>query len=463
MDSLLYQSAVKMAEAIQAKDVSSVELVTAAIQQIETVNPKINAVVQLAAESALEQAQNADEALAQGEIKGALHGVPMTIKDSFDTANIISTGGTLGRKDHIPTTDATVVARLKSAGTILLGKTNTPELTLSPETDNLIYGQTKNPYDLERTPGGSSGGAASIIAAGGVPFDIGTDYGGSIRTPAHFCGIAGIKPTSGRVPRTGNIIPFGVSAVDSFQQAGPLARYVEDLSLILPIISGIDGHDPNIMPVPLGDPDAVDVQSLRIAFHADNGIITPTPEVRNVVHSAATILLDSGAVVEEKRPDDIEKTFEMRKLLSRGDGGAWIKRLLDQYGTDEPTPSLSRYGESPVSSVVDYTKLIADWDQLKHRMLRFMQSYDAILCPVNAFPAPYLGTLLEPDNYLGISYVAAYNLLGYPAVVIRAGTSPEGLPIGVQIVTSPWREDVALAIAAHLESALGTWQPPDLS
>lgn len=462
MDNLLYQSTVALARAIQRKEISSQELVKAMIQRIEDVNPKLNAVVQLAADSALTEAHKADEALARGEIKGVLHGVPMTIKDSFDTTNVISTGGTLGRKDYIPTEDATVVARLKAAGAILLGKTNVPELTLSPETDNLIYGETKNPHDLSRSPGGSSGGAAAIIAVGGSSFDIGTDYGGSIRTPAHFCGICGIKPTSGRVPRTGNIIPFGVSSVDSFQQVGPMARYIEDLTLILPIISGVDGRDPGIVPVPLGDPNEIDVKSLRIAFHTDNGIITPTQETVDVVRAAAKILADRDAVVEEKCPDDIERTFEMRKKLSRGDGGAWVKRLLDYYGTDTPTSSLARYGESPVESVVEYTQLLAEWDQFKSRMLSFMQQYDAMICPANAFPAPPLGTLLEPDNYLGISYVAAYNLLGYPAVVIRGGTSPEGLPIGVQIVASPWREDVALAIAAHLETAFGAWQPPQI-
>src|SRR6266567_7812846 len=224
------------------------------------------------------QARAADAALARGQLLGPLHGVPMTIKDSLDTAGVITTGGTQGRATFVPEQDATVVARLRAAGAILLGKTNTPELTLSGETDNLVYGRTNNPYDVSRTPGGSSGGAGAILAAGGSALDIGSDTGGSIRLPAHFCGIAGIKPTSGRVPRTGHIVPFGMGAVDALTQLGPMARYVEDLSLILPIIAGVDWRDPAIIPMPLGDPRAVSMTGLRVAMYTDNGTMSPTPE-----------------------------------------------------------------------------------------------------------------------------------------------------------------------------------------
>ena len=234
---LIHSSVSALARAVQAKQVSSMEVVQACLDRIDQVNPQLNAVVQLAATRALEEAREADEALARGESNGPLHGVPMTIKDSLDTAGLISTGGTKGRESFIPQQDATVVRRLREAGAILLGKTNTPEFTLSFETNNLIYGRTNNPYDTSRTPGGSSGGAAAIVAAAGAPFDIGSDFGGSIRLPSHLCGIAGLKPSSGRVPRTGHIYPFG-GVQDSFQQIGPLARYVEDLALILPLIAG---------------------------------------------------------------------------------------------------------------------------------------------------------------------------------------------------------------------------------
>jgi amidase len=254
MHDVIYASATTLARAIRAKEISSVEVVQAFLERIAAVNPALNAVVQLRAEAALAEARAADAALAHGQIMGPLHGVPMTIKDSLDTAGVITTGGTTGRATYVPAQDATVVARLRAAGAILLGKTNTPELTLWGETDNLVYGRTNNPYDLTRTPGGSSGGAAAIIAAGGSPLDIGSDTRGSIRLPAHFTGIAGIKPTSGRVPRTGHIVPWGLGAVDALTQLGPLARYVEDLVLILPLICGPDWQDPAMVPMPLGDP-----------------------------------------------------------------------------------------------------------------------------------------------------------------------------------------------------------------
>src|SRR5690606_34663538 len=193
---------------------------------------------------------------------------------------------------YIPQQDATVTARLKAAGAILLGKTNTPELTLGIETDNLVYGRTNNPYDLTRIPGGSSGGAAAIVAAGGAAFDIGSDTGGSIRQPSHFCGVAGIKPTSGRVPRTGHIINYAMGAFDSWTQLGPIARFVEDLALLLPLMAGPDGRDPALIPMPLRDPAKVNFSQLRVAFHTDNGLLAATEEVAAVVKAAAKSLAD---------------------------------------------------------------------------------------------------------------------------------------------------------------------------
>ena len=460
MDELIYQSATSLAQLIRDKSVSSEEVVKACIARINEVNPKLNAVVQLVVDRALDEARAADAALARGDINGPLHGVPMTIKDSFDTAGVISTGGTKGREFFVPEQDATAVARLRAAGAILLGKTNTPELTLYFETDNLIYGRTSNPYDLSRTSGGSSGGAAAMIAAGGSPLDIGSDFGGSIRLPSHYCGITGIKPTSGRVPRTGHIISFDAGAVDTFQQVGPLARFVEDLILTLPIISGVDWHDPAIVPMPLEDPGAVDLKRLKIAFHTDNGIVTPTPETVEVVRAAAMTLSGAGATIEEDRPSGIEQTLDMHMQLARGDGRAWIDRLLQRYGTTETSPPLARYDKSWTLSVAEYSDLIARWDMLRSTMLSFMQQYDVILCPVNAYPAVAHGTGI--DHYNGLSYTATYNLTGWPAAVLRGGTSPEGLPIGVQVVARPWREDVALAVARHLETSLGGWQRPTL-
>ena len=461
MDELIYTSATAIAQAIREKRVSATEVVEAHLQRIEAVNPALNAVVQVAGARARLEALAADQALARGELRGPLHGVPMTIKDSLDTAGIISTGGTTGRATLVPGQDATVVARLRAAGAILLGKTNTPELTLAGETDNLVYGRTNNPYDLARTPGGSSGGASAIIATGGSPFDIGSDTAGSIRLPAHFCGIAGIKPTSGRVPRTGHIVPFGLGAVDALTQLGPMARYVADLSLILPIIAGVDWRDPAIVPMPLGDPKSVSITELRVAMYTDNGIMAPTPETAAAVCAAAAALVEAGAHVEENRPAMLERSADLANKLSGADGRAWVRRLLQRAGTTEMHPMLrQRFDEAKAVEVAEYTALLEEVDRFRSGMLSFMEQYDVILCPTCAYPAPPHGQLLTDAK--STSYTRAYNQTGWPGAVVRGGTSPEGLPIGVQVVARPWREDVALAVAQHLETALGGWQRPTL-
>jgi amidase len=459
MNELTNASATALARAIRNREVSVYEVVTACLARIEAVNPQLNAVVQLAPD-ALEQAQAADAALARGEVKGPLHGVPMTIKDSFDTAGVISSWGTPGRAGYVPNRDATVVARLKAAGAILLGKTNTPEFTLSFETDNPIYGQTNNPYDLSRTSGGSSGGAAAIVAAGGSPFDIGTDTGGSIRQPAHFCGITGIKPTSGRVPRTGHAVPPG-GLVDMLTQVGPMARFVEDLALILPIIAGPDGQDPAIAPVPLGDPEAVVLKGRRAVLYTDNGLQVPTPEIVDAVRDAAEALEAAGVNFEERRPPGIEETLELLGGLMRGwDGGAWARLLLARAGTAESDSTLDRFLNAPALPPEALVHLIDRWDRFRSQMLTFLNGYELILAPVNAYPALPHGE--ARPKYQGFSYTITYNLTGWPGAVVRVGTSPEGLPIGVQLVARPWREDIALAAAHHLEEIFGGWQRPPL-
>ena len=449
-DPVYFSSAAAMAEAIRDGRTSSVDLVQACLTRIGEVNPALNAVVQLGAEEALSAAAAADAQLAGGGEVGPLHGVPMTIKDSLDTAGMISTGGTKGREGFVPEADATVVARLRDAGAILLGKTNTPEFTLSFETDNLVYGRTSNPWDTAMTSGGSSGGAAAIVAAGGAPFDIGSDYGGSVRLPAHFCGVCGIKPTSGRVPRTGHIYPFG-GVQDSFQQIGPLARTVEDLTLLLGVIAGPDGVDPAIVPMPVPDPASVDLAGLRVSFHTDNGIRTPTPETIEAVQRAASSLGASVTSVEEVRPTGIEETLELTSLYS-WDARAAVDRLSRQAGTQQS--SLASGADRPLDAV-ELDALIARWWDMRSRMETFFQDYDVILSPVNAGPAFEHGGLADPGALTAFTYTMTYNLTGWPGAVVRAGTSPEGLPIGIQVIARPWREDVALAVAAFLEGSLG--------
>jgi amidase len=456
---IYYSSTWALASAIRRRELSSEEVVRACLDRIAAVNGELNAVVQIGADQALGRSREADAASARGESWGPLHGVPMTIKDSFDTAGMITTGGTRGRAAFLPERDASVVSRLRRAGAILLGKTNTPELTLGFETDNLVYGRTNNPYDLSRTPSGSSGGAAAIVAAGGAPFDVGSDYGGSIRHPAHFCGISGIKPSAGRVPLTGHILSLG-RLRDSFQQVGPLARYVDDLILLLPLIAGPDGIDPGIAPLPWQEPAQVDLRSLRVSYHIDNGVATASHETRRAVEAVATGLSSSVQAVEEIRPPGVEATFEFMPLYS-WDGGAAIERLLRTAGTTEHTlgPFI---GREPMSAV-QLNELTTRLDEWRSRMRSFMERYDVILCPVNATPAVPHGATSTAGALAAFSYTVTYNLTGWPCAVVRAGTSPEGLPIGIQIVTGPGREDLALAIAKQVEAAHGGYQRPALS
>jgi amidase len=461
-DPIHYSSAMSLAAAVREERISAVELVDAFLARIGEVNPSLNAVVQLRADGARAEARLADEALTRGQSLGPLHGVPMTIKDSIDTEGLVSTGGTVGRAQFVPDRDATVVRRLRAAGAILLGKTNTPELTLSYETDNLVYGRTNNPWDLERTPGGSSGGATAILAAGGAGFDIGSDYGGSIRLPASFCGIAGIKPTHGRVPRTGHVFPFG-GTHDSYQQLGPLARHVEDLFPILRIIAGPDNVDPAIVPMPLGDPSDVDLPSLRVGFHVHDGISIPTNEVQAVVRAAASAMEGIGAKVEESRPDGIERSFEIGNQVWSADGGAVARRLLQAAGTMEAETGV----DYPALNAVALDRVLTDWYSVRSQMSGYWDNHDVILCPVNARPAGLHGATMnwaeiEDNEGKNFSYTIAYNVTGWPAGVVRGGTSPEGLPIGVQVVAAPGREDVVIAALTHLEVALGGFRPPPI-
>jgi amidase len=462
MPEWIYASATAIAAAIREKQVSSFELVSACLARIGVVNSRLNAVVQLCSEQALRDARNADEALARGTPKGPLHGVPFTLKDAIESQGVICTGGTEGRAHYVPPEDAVVVKRLRGAGAILLGKTNCPELGWAWEADNLIYGKTNNPYDLNLSPGGSSGGESAIIAAGGSPFGLGSDAGGSVRFPAHCTGIASIKPTSGRVPRTGHF-PGPGGLLDSLWQIGPLARNVEDLALVLPIISGVDMQDAAIVPMPLGNPRSVDLCRLRIAFHADNGIVTPSSEIAAAVKKAAAVLSQAGASVEEARPPGIEQTYEIYLGLFTADGGAGIESLLKEVGTTRVHPLMQRVLDlqhQGVKTVAELGELVGRWDAFRREMLFFISNYDVLLCPVCSFAGMEHGSTY--DRLSSFSYTMTSNLTGWPAAVVRGGTTESGLPIGVQIVARPWREDVALAVAQALQDAQGGWQRPTL-
>jgi amidase len=462
MNDAIYWSAARLARSLRAGELSSREIVDACLARIEEVNPSINAVVQVVTERARDEADELDRLAARGQFRGPLHGVPITIKDSFDSAGIVSTGGTLGRKEFVPRQDAPVVARLRAAGAVLLGKTNTPELTLSGETNNLIYGRSCNPYDSMRSPGGSSGGSAAIIACAGSALELGSDTGGSIREPAHLCGITGIKPTSGRTPRSGHIVPYG-GVLDSLTQIGPMARFVEDLALALPIICGPDGRDPTVVPVAIGDPGAIELMQLRVAWYADNGIVSPDTEIGRVVSETAQALRGEVAVIENQvmpgMRDLVDLTTELRESANAG----VIKRLLERYGTTQPGPDLDGYFTEKSLAASDRVDpaLIEAIDEARSRALAFFTDYDAILCPPShALARPHKAS--HGDSFDDWSYMTIHNLLGWPGASVRAGASAAGLPVGVQIVAAPWREDIVLALAQKVETLMGGYQRPPI-
>jgi amidase len=460
MNEVLFLSASRMAELIRRKEISSEELVRAHLERIHAVNPAINAVVHLAADRVLREARRCDSEIARGEFRGPLHGVPITVKDSLETAGMVTTSGTLGRAQYIPERDAATVALLRNSGAVVIGKTNVPELCLAFESDNLVYGRTNNPYDPTRTCGGSSGGEAAIIAAGGSPLGLGSDAGGSVRLPAHFCGIATIKPTSGRLPKTGHFLPPGGLA-DRLWQVGPMARYVEDLILALPALAQADGIDASVIQMPLGNPDEVagSMKKLRVAFYTDNGVAPPTAETRNTIVQAAKALEDACGVVEEARPDGVGVASTMWCELLAPDGGRGLEELLAGIGSTsihflvQQFLAIVRQRAMPTTQLLE---LLGAWDALRSRMLSFLAGYDVILCPAAAAPAIAHGSSYQQLDIF--TYTMAFNFSGWPAAVVRCGTSPEGLPIGVQIAAAAWREDVALAVARYLEATFGGWR-----
>ena len=336
-DHLTSTSATNLSRMIRERSVSSSEVVEAHLRRIEQINPHLNAVVQVLAGRARRRATAADRATARGQSWGPLHGIPVTAKDTIEIRGVTSTGGTMGRADYLPTDDATVIERLRGAGAIVLGVTNVPELVLAGDTDNLVYGRTNNPYDLSRTPGGSSGGEAAAIAAGLSPLGLGSDVGGSIRLPAHFCGIAGLKPTTGRVPSTGHWPPFAGLLGPMFQ-IGPMARYVEDLGLALRLISGTDGRDPYTVPMPTGFQGGTAVDALRVAYFRDSGGARPDADTCRTIDLAVEALREAGVSVTEARPPGFADGHAIEEAVIRADGGATVRRFLEEAGTTETHP-----------------------------------------------------------------------------------------------------------------------------
>ncbi|HEV3270354.1 MAG TPA: amidase [Candidatus Rhabdochlamydia sp.] len=422
---MLNQTLVQLCRAIKEKRLSAYELVSFYCERIKGVNPQINAVVQFNEERALQKAKRADQLLAKGSV-GPLHGIPFTAKDWLETKDFISAAGMEERRGFLPSKNATVINRLEQAGAILLGKTNVPYHRI--ETDNPVYGRTCNPYDLAYSPGGSSGGEAAIIAAGGTAFGIGSDSGGSIRLPCHFCGIAGLKPTTGRIPATGHYPEIG-GFIDPRSQIGPMARFVDDLEVLYPILSGSDGIDPYVVDAP--NFQAPPLCSLKIAYYINHTHICPSADTAWRLEESISYLSKQVKSIAHQQPKCLDSVLGITY-------GYW-----------------NLYRDPPTTK--EYLKLLKDWDKFRQLMWEFVQPYDVMITPVCTQSAHLYGDT-PPESF---PYTLTYSLLGWPCVVVRVGTSDKGFPINVQVIAKPFHEEICFLVAKQLEKLCG-WQEPKL-
>jgi Asp-tRNA(Asn)/Glu-tRNA(Gln) amidotransferase A subunit family amidase len=470
MSKLAFLSAVSMADQIRHKALSPVELVDVHLARIEILNPKLNAFVQVDGEGARRQARAAEDAVLRGEELGPLHGVPMSIKSSIEVKGLRCEAGTKLRTGLVATQDAPLVSRLRKAGAIILGNTNTPELLMAWETDNLLYGRTNNPWDLSRTPGGSSGGEAAAIAAGCSAGGVGSDGGGSIRVPVHFSGICGLKPTPGRIPATGHF-PSSVGPFALLGVVGPMARTVADLKVMFEVMQGPDDGDPSAAPVPVRWPDRDDLKQLRVGYFEDDGRTPVTAETRAAVRTAAEALRRAGFNVEAFRPEGLEQARQLWWQLFGIAGGMLLGPLVKGREADL-SPILKQFS-SWVAAEPSHTgqTLLDTWimrDVVRMQVFSQMREYPILLCPVASIPAFRHGERSWKIDGQTVQYLDAWsytewsNLLGTPAAVVPVGRSNEDLPIGVQIVARPWQEELVLAVAAELEEQRGAWQAPTL-
>ena len=432
----------QIAKLIKTREVSPVEVVQAHLDQISALNPRLNAIVTMAPD-VLERAKDAERAVATG----LLHGVPVTIKDTIETAGIRSTSGSVLRRDYVPSLDAPAVARLKAAGAIILGKTNAAEMAMDYTADNPVFGRTNHPLNPDLTPGGSSGGEAVAIATGMSLGGVGSDLAGSVRIPAHFCGICGLKPTTGRVPGEGQFPPstgpYALGAV-----IGPMARTVADLRLLF---HALTNSQPEEQTAP------------RFAWYAGDGQLPVTEETAKAVKTAASALVNYGIIGDERIPPHVDRGNELwLKLFSR----ASVVQLRKWYAGHESEGGsfvswrLATADDSPVPTLDEY---IANWmerDRLREELLRWMETTPLIIAPVGATPAYAHDTLkvtvdgVTMGTFRAFSYAQAFNVFDLPVVTVPAGRSNDGLPIGVQVIGRPFAEEMVLRAAEIIEEAI---------
>ena len=458
--------AVRQLEMLRVGEIGVVELAEAHIRQIERSNPRLNAFADFDAERVRAQAREMDGR----DPAGPLHGLPVTIKSSIAAAGYRCEIGSRLNEGEVPRDDAVVVQRMRAAGAVILGTTNCPEFLMAYETANLLHGRTSNPWDLERTPGGSSGGESAAIAAGLSAAGLGSDSGGSVRVPAHFTGICSLKPTPGRIPGRGHLPPC-VGPFAILGAIGPMARTIADVSLLFRTLCGQDRDDPVSPPVAVRTPTLEELRGNAIGFFEDDSLVPVTPETRAAVNAAAGVLREAGFRVEPFRPRTLE---QLRKL--------WWKFFV-QCGAMfyEPTIRDRQAQLSPIfqeflsiaeaAGPLTASELLNAWaelDLLREKTLEAMREFPVLLCPVASVPAFKHGERVWNVDGRGVEYLDAvrhaqwFNALAAPAAVVPVGRSPGGLPIGVQVAGRPFEDETVLGIAGIVDAAFG-YRPPPLA
>jgi len=460
------ESAVPQLELLNSGRISVAELAEAHIRQIERLNPALNAFADFDAERVRERARKHD-AWRGTRASRQLFGLPVTVKSSIATRGLKCEIGSLLHEGEIPNEDAVVVARMRAAGALILGTTNCPEFLMAYETDNLLHGRTANPWDLTRSPGGSSGGEAAAIAAGMSAAGLGSDSGGSVRVPAHFTGICSLKPTPGRVPGRGHLPPC-VGPFSTLGAIGPMARTIADVALLFRLLSGQDLADPAGARVELREPGLDELRANRIGYFEDDGLVPVTAETRAAVHSAAGALREAGFTVEPFRPRTLEA---LRKLWWTFfvQCGALFYAPGIAGREDELSPIFKEFlgiaAGAPALTAAELLNAWAELDLLRAKTLEEMKRYPVLLCPVASVPAFKHGERAWDVDGRTVEYLDAwrytqwFNALACPAAVVPVGSSPEGLPIGVQIVARPFEDEIALGIAGVVDAAFGYRAP----
>ncbi len=469
-DELFFAPASQLLHMLRSRKVSSAELVSAFIERIESLNHHVKSVVTLREERAAEEADAADHRLAGREEIRPLEGLPITIKDSIETKGIRSTDGMKIFEHHIPTEDAPTVARLQAAGAIIIAKTNVPEMAMDYDCDNPLFGSTNNPWNIGRVPGGSSGGEAASLASGMCALGLGSDLGGSIRIPSHFCGVVGLKPTWGTIPGTGHMPPGRTQAppVAHMGTIGPMARYVDDLTLAYNIVRGPHHSTPYTVPSLEARPEKVKLKNAACAYFTDIGSIPVAAEIRAATERAAKALSKSGVAVEQQTPPIKEASRLWMEYLT-ADGGELTREILagrEHLSRERLRTSL--LSPSPSKSAAEFWRTSIERDSLRIQLQQFMQRYPIIIGPPFCTTAFEHGaTNVDIDGATFNVYAAGWpaqwvNCAGLPAVVVPAGLDRNGLPIGVQIVGRAFEEETVLAFARALEQELGGFKKPPL-